>query len=377
MTSAALAAAQAAVDAELFSDAGLLDEQHRLVAAKVKALMVGYDARWSGQEWVATAVEQTVVLPVVNPDSGRVSRTWRHAGKFDGIVEGYGKRCLLEHKSCSEEIADPSSTYWRRLAIDAQLDGYTLKAWQSGVRLDGTLYDVIRKPQIRPKRLAVKERQQIILSGSYCGHAADDASLAELSAGGEQETVELYGLRLATEVTAEPERYFQRRTIPRLDSDVLEYATELWQIGKEIQRSQLHGLHFRNSASCVTYGSPCEFLGLCSGVETLEGNDRWDTRDVVHEELEGLTGDGRDVLTHSRIKCFQACRRKHHFRYELGLRRRDEEEREALYLGRVLHLALEAWWRTNATAAQPHEGETDAANGSSCPATAAGQHAGA
>lgn len=369
----ALRAAFQAIDAAIPADAA---DAQLLIATKCKALMVGYEARWSGQEWRPLALEQVVVLPIVNPETGRISRTWRHAGKSDGIVTGYGKTALIEHKSTSEEIADPSAVYWRRLAIDGQVSQYVLQAWQSGVRLDATLYDVIRKPAIRPKRVAAAERMQVSLTRRYYGEEVSDGAVEALLRD-EAEDFELYGLRLANDVLADPNRYYQRRTVPRLDSDIAEYAGELWEIGQEIRRAERDGLHFRNPASCVAYGSPCEYLGICSGVETFELNDRWERREAVHEELgNGIDGDHRGVLTHSRIKCFQACRRKHFYRYTEGIRRRDDDEREALYFGRVLHLALEAWWREQSTAAsEPQEGEQHVEHGNGCAANEAAQRA--
>lgn len=372
MSTAAFKAALAAIDEAIPESAS---ESQRLIATKCKALMVGYDARWGDQEWTAIAVEQVVVLPIVNPETERTSRTWRQAGKFDGIVTGYGHTALLEHKTASEEIADPAAPYWRRLTIDSQLSQYVLQAWQSGVRLDSTLYDVIRKPSIRPKLIAKAERKQVVATGLYCGQEVPAESLQRLADGAEQEDLVLYGLRLASEAVADPLRYFQRRRVPRLDSELVEYAGELWEIGKEIQRAQLHGLHFRNPASCMQYGTPCEYLGICSGVEEPEG-EKWERHDCLHEELDESVGDGHDVLTHSRIKCFQTCRRKHYFRYVEGLRRRDDDEREALYFGRVLHLALEAWWKAQSTAATPQaEGEQHAERGTGCAVTEAAQHA--
>jgi len=53
---------------------------------------------------------------------------------------------------------------------------------------------------------------------------------------------------------------------------------------------------------------------------------------------------GTDVLTNSRIRCFQTCRQKHYFQYELGIEKVDEEEREALFFGTVMHSALEQFF---------------------------------
>lgn len=336
---------EAAIHAVDRATTGIAMPAQAIAAAKVKGLMVGYDARWSDAEWELDGEPERVVrLPIVNPETGRTSRTFTQAGKFDGVVSGYGKRVLLEHKSTSDDVTDPNAVYWRRLAIDSQVSKYVLQAWQSGEHLDGTLYDVVRKPTIRPKQLTKDALAEITMRGQYCGMAVPAPAIDAVAAGLREESPELYCLRLARETMADPERYYQRRMIPRLDDEVLEYATELWTIADEIRLARLSGRHFRNSAACLEYGRPCEYLGLCSGHDEPT-SDNWRRAEEVHEELPpvGIEG-GRDVITHSRTRCFQTCRRKHHLRYNLGLRRVHEDEPEALYLGTLLHVALAAWW---------------------------------
>jgi hypothetical protein len=315
-------------------------EADLVLHVKVRALMIGYDARWRGSEWEALSVEETVVLPVVNPETGRISRTWRQGGKFDGRIEGYGSRLLLEHKTTSDAIDDPDAVYWRRLDIDSQVSKYMLQAWQNeGDKLDGCLYDVIRKPGIRPKKLTKAEISEIE-SGTYLGMPVEAIEAGAI----DRETPDLYEIRLVREVTSDPSRYYQRRTIYRTDDEVVEYAQELWTIGKEIQRARLHDLVFRNTGACFQFSRACPYLGLCSGHDEV-ASDRWERVANVHPELDGLDGDGRDVLTNSRIKTFQTCRRRHHYQYEVGIRRPDDEDAEALRLGSLMHLALEAWWK--------------------------------
>jgi hypothetical protein len=341
-----------------------------VIAAKVKGLMVGYDARWNGAEWALVGdAEHVVRLPIVNPETGRTSRTFDQAGKFDGIAAGYGKTVLLEHKSTSDDIADPDAPYWRRLAIDSQVSKYMLQSWQEGLKLDGCLYDVIRKPGIRPKRLTKADLAEISAKGTYCGFQVEYGEYELVLRGQGDETPYLYFLRLSAETMAEPERYFQRRMVPRLDSEVAEYATELWQIADEIRMARINRRHFRNSEACIAYGRPCEFLGICSGHDTPD-SDKWTRATEVHGELPGI-GDGRDTLTNSRIKTFQTCRRKHELRYEIGLRRVNEDEAEALYLGTALHEALAAWWTAH------NEGETNDGPRNDSPASEAGEPVGA
>lgn len=314
-----------------------------VIGAKVKGLMVGYDARWAGGGWSPVGeLERVVRLPIVNPETGRTSRTFDQAGKFDGVVTGNGRTVLLEHKSTSDDIGDPDAPYWRRLAIDSQVSKYMLQSWQEGLKLDGCLYDVIRKPGIRPKALTKAQVAEIASAKTYSGFGVPEEEAARVMAGEHEESPYLYFLRLAAETIAEPAKYFQRRMIPRLDSDVAEYAGELWAIADEIRLARINGRHYRNSEACMTWGRPCEYLGLCSGIDSPD-SDKWTRAESVHEELPGV-GDGRDTLTNSRIKTFQTCRRKHFHRYEEGLRRSNEDEAEALYLGTALHEALAAWW---------------------------------
>lgn len=341
----ALEAACRVVDAALGDTP---DEMAMLAHAKVRGLMVGYDARWSGADWSLVSKEETIIQPIVNPATSRTSRTFRQGGKHDGHIAGFGKRLLLEHKTCSEDIADPNATYWSRLTIDSQLSTYMLQSWQAGERLDGVLYDVIRKPEIRPKKLTKDQVREIDHVGTYMGFVVPERYRALAKAGNlERETYALYELRVARACLDDPARYFQRRDISRLDQELLEHAYETWEIADEIRRARLSDrLPYRNSNACMNYGRPCAFLGLCSGHDTPD-SDRWTREEQVHPELDGLEGDTRDILTNSRMKTFQTCRRQHHFKYELGLRRVDETEGEALYLGTVMHQALEAWWSHN------------------------------
>ncbi len=314
-----------------------------LLSAKARALMRGYDARWSGNEWSRISEEEMFQLPIINPETGAASRTFTHAGKYDGIILSHRDReWLLEHKTCSEDIEDPAASYWKRLQIDSQVSGYVLSNWQLGRKLEGTLYDVIRKPGIRPKKIPKAEQAVIVQHGKY--HEFDvphDLRMA-VSGGQDSECPRLFEMRLARECIDEPLRYFQRRPIPRLDDDLLEYAGELWDVAQTIMDARRTERHYRNSAACVTFNSPCEYLSICSGFDSSD-SDRWRKSKQVHDELD-LQNDGRSVLTNSRIKCFQTCRRKHYLRYELGIRRVDTEEREALVFGALLHQGLAAWW---------------------------------
>lgn len=308
-----------------------------------KAQLIGYHEQWQAVEWEPILVEYQYHLPVVNPETSRSSKIWTQAGRIDGLVQSADETYLLEHKTTSEDIESADSSYWQRLTIDSQVNKYMLAMWQESYDLAGTLYDVIRKPGIRPKTIPEAARRTIASLKTYCGVEVPDDIVQSVISGQTQECPRLYGLRLLADIHEQPGKYYQRRIVPRLDHDLLEFAGELWGVCDEINRVRRSGLNVRNSGACMTWGRPCEYLGICSGHDDISSQN-WVSRKNVHAELGGIE-DGRQVMTHSRLQCYHTCRRKHYYRYELGITKVVEEEVETLLYGHLLHVGLEQWWR--------------------------------
>jgi hypothetical protein len=342
--SAALANAIASINATTANG----DETVQLIAAKCRALMVGYDSRFSSAGYMPIEVEQTTVVPMLNPATGRQSRLFNLAGKLDVLARYNGQVVLIDHKTTSLDIQDPAAPYWRQLAVEGQASHYALLKWIAGTKVDACVWDVMRKPQTSPKKLSKAEVRAAVAHQEYFGRRLSEAAIADVSVS-ERETAEMYEARLVRDCTMErPEWFFQRRPVPRLDADILEYAADLWQHAQDIaacRKASKVRWPPANSGACMLYGSPCKFLGICSKYDSPE-SDKWRRKANVHNELPELDGDGRDVLTNSRLRCFQTCKRKHFFQYELGIERVDEEEREALLFGTIWHEGLRAWWET-------------------------------
>lgn len=322
------------------------DPNKAILAATARGLMIGYDARWSNAHWVSISEEQEFHLPIINPDTGCRSRTFTYAGKTDGIAEFNGKRFVREAKTTSEDIEDPNASYWRRLEIDAQISSYSLAQWQEGNKVEGTLYDVIRKPGIRPKQVTKDAQKDLRNLGIYCG-----AEIAEESRGLTEENGELYEARLAALCLQEPGKYFARKAVYRTDSQILDYAQELWMIADEIRQAKASSRFYKNAGACMQWNRPCQYLGLCSGHDDIN-SDKWTRKEKFHTELPLLDGDGRSVLTHSSTSCFKTCHKKYELTYLTGLERADREEEESLYFGSLIHHALEAWWACQHTSTE-------------------------
>lgn len=319
------------------------DEALRIACAR--GLMVGYHHHWNHEEWTVRSIEQEFHVPIFNPASGRRSPLYTHAGKFDGIVSRNGDY-LLEHKTCREDIG-PGSPYWTRLAIDTQISGYLLASWYLGRKLEGVLYDVIRKPEIRPKCLGLKDAAMVRMSGRYHTAPLSPASYQQFSLSEDsRETPEMFETRLVQDTLDRPDWYFGRQVVRRLDQELLMYAQELWRTTRDLHVASSSGDVRRNDKACFAFQRPCEYLGLCAGHDH-PARANWRQLPTLHPELED-PACGPSTLTHSRLSTFATCRRKHFYRYGLAITRWDTPE--PLAFGSLLHEALAAWWRTEPAA---------------------------
>lgn len=339
----ALDAALAAVDAAIPAAA---DESSQVVVAKCRGLIRGYDARWKNSGYVTLCAERILFAPLVNPETSAKSRTFDVGGKLDVIATYEGRNVLIDHKTSSQDIADPDSPYWRQLVVEGQPSHYGILGWANGCKFESTIWDVIRRPSISPKKLTKAEIASVVSTGRYFGDAVDDATCLLFSQSAtDRETLSMYESRLAHDCTHErPDWYFQRRPIPRVDHELIEYAGQLWDISQDIISTRQHNRHHKNSGACMLYGTPCKYLGICSGHDTPDSGN-WREKSHTHAELKLSDAEsGREVLTNSRVRCFQTCKRKHYYEYECCIEQVDEEEREVLFFGTTIHLALESWW---------------------------------
>jgi len=270
---------------------------------KVIRLLAAHVWRWSEDRFEVVATEQAFILPLANPDTGASSRTFKVAGKIDRIVKlPDGRLAVQEYKTCGVDIT-PGSDYWMRLRIDQQISMYMLAARRLGHDVQTVIYDVTRKPATRPHTIPAPDADgvKIVLDADnervknangkwkQSASAADGHRLVTRN-----ESPREYGDRLTADIGDRPEYYFQRQEIPRLDADLAEFESELWQIGQMIRDAQRHGRHFRNTSACL---SPyrCEYFTICSESATpdpatgVPAGYAIDTN--VHPELE-IDDDG-------------------------------------------------------------------------------------
>lgn len=245
------------------------------------ALVNGYAWRWSAPMTVV-ASEQSWNLRLLNPETNSPSTVFDIAGKMDGIIKMEdGRLAVLEHKTCSEDIG-LESDYWRRLQLDHQITLYVYAARQLGHAVATVLYDVIRKPTIKPNAVAVcddlgakivlgpdgqrvrTERGQWRQSGdSAKGYVVQTRAMLP----------DEWSKKLTTDIGERYDFYFCRREIPRLDTDIEECISELWDTQKII-RDAMNQNRWYKTVSKNTCDF-CPYWGLCSS--------RYDPSDTLPE----------------------------------------------------------------------------------------------
>lgn len=236
----------------------------------VECLVAGYVWRWQDFKFEVLQSEQAFNIPLRNPSTNRSSTIWQLAGKIDGIIKIDNRNLILEHKFISDDIS-PDSDYWRRLQIDTQITIYTHAARELGYEPESVLYDVIRKPTIKPSAVPVlddngdkvvlgEDGKRVMTAQGKPRQSGDKAKGYVLQT--RSMFVEEWSQKLQCDIELRPDWYYQRQEIARLDDDIAEMKVENWEIQKAIREAQKTNAHFKtvNLGSC----SYCSYFGLCS-----------------------------------------------------------------------------------------------------------------
>lgn len=227
--------------------------------ARAEAMLAGYHAFWVDEGFEALEVEKEFRLPLLNPETGAASRTWRLVGKVDAIVRGPdGRVWVLEHKTTSED-ASPGSPYRQRLALDGQVSQYVEGAAALGFDIAGVLYDVLVKPALKPLQATPVDARRYTKADTLYASQRD-----------RDETVDEYRERLVDAVLEAPHRYFARVEVVRLDSERDEYRWDVWQLAEQMRASARTGRAPRNPDACFRYGTACAFWPVCSSGASLD-----------------------------------------------------------------------------------------------------------
>jgi hypothetical protein len=245
----------------------------------VLCLISGWSWRWGDRGGMSVIVsESQFQIPLRNQATGAPTPNFDMAGKCDGIVwVGEDRQAVLEHKTVSEDLGE-GSDYWQRLQMDSQISLYVYAARENGHQVHGVLYDVIRKPTIRPESVPLVDKDgfKIVLDSAgnrvmtkdgkkprETGSTADGYVLQTRPM-----TAEEWGEKLTADIAARPDFYYARREIARLESEIQEAMDELWDLQKNLAEAKLRGRWYRTvSRDTCPF---CPFFSVCSGKVDVE-----------------------------------------------------------------------------------------------------------
>lgn len=256
-----------------------LDNPHDL--ALVAAMFHGHREQWESDHLEPVATELTFDLPILNPETGAPTPIWRVAGVIDRIVRlPDGRTALMEYKTTSRDFS-PGADYWLALHLDQQLSIYVIAARALGYPIDTVLYDVTRRPGLRPLTATPEAARKYTKEGRLYANQRDT-----------DETPEEFAARVAADIVERPDHYFARIEIARLEQDLEDCRRELWIQQLSIRAAQRADHWYRNPGAC--FGTiPCSYLSICGNRDLVEHTPTGFKRlDDVHPELAGMTSGG-------------------------------------------------------------------------------------
>lgn len=201
-------------------------DEFELARTTVRAMLTGYFRHFDPLPNYRP--EQKFDLPIINPATKRPSRTFRLAGRVDGLCTIDGQEFLVEYKTVSQ--LGPAQI--ELLPMDAQITTYIYALQRSlGIRIAGVVYRFLRKPSIRQRQ---------------------------------GETGAQFRERLTNDYLERPDWYFREELVYRSQDDLARYEQELWDLTQDMLHARRHGLYYRNPARCYDYGG-CDYIPLCRG----------------------------------------------------------------------------------------------------------------
>lgn len=249
---------------------------------KAEILMAAYDTRWAPtmEDWevLGSEVEFIATIP------GR--KRLRVAGKLDKLLRrrSTGRIWFGEHKTSGADLS-AGSTYWQRLRMDPQVSIYFEGCRELGHEPEGCLYDVIERPGQKLLKATPAELRKYTKPTK-----SDPVSRLYKNQREADETLDEFRARVGALIAEAPETYFGRAEIVRLETEIEESQRDVEETALQIRAGSQTGVAPRNPGACFLYGRTCEFLGPCSGVESLDDDTKFRRTEKQHEELSAKAG---------------------------------------------------------------------------------------
>lgn len=225
-----------------------------------EVMLIGYDVRWG---LVHDGVDREGPIDTVYVESGfSLQRHVEHPYRLVGFIDAVGRVAgrepfVVEHKTSSEDI-EPGSDYFAKLTIDHQLSIYAIASKSLGLEPSRLMYDVLKIPGCEPyKATPVEKRKYRKTDGKLHANQREH-----------DESPDAYRERLLEKIGEDPESYFERCEVVRLEHELERALHDVDALAADLMRTQPGEKQPQNPASCKRYGSRCPYWGLCLGTES-------------------------------------------------------------------------------------------------------------
>jgi hypothetical protein len=258
--------------------------------AKLAYAFIAYAWYWANEALETLETEIRFDLPVYHPKTGK-ELSMRLVGMIDRVVRkiSTGRKLVMEYKTTSQDIA-PSAPFWEKLRLDGQVSTYAYASAELSWGIDGTYYDMYRKPATNPRLLTQAETKKFMKEGEWngavyevkaeyqgTGHEDDtllavrvNGAVVELKIGAKpgafqiRETPDMYGARLLKAIYADPEKYFQRKEVVRTAKEIRAFRTELSNICSNMEHMMENDTYFCNDGPCTPSAKGgCAYPEVC------------------------------------------------------------------------------------------------------------------
>lgn len=180
---------------------------------------------------------------------------------MQGEIDAIAGDTAIEWKTTSHDIS-PGSSYWQRvLLIDAQVSVYLAALRERGITK--LVYDVLRKPDLERQKATPEDKRQYTKPTKKNPEPRLYANQRE-----RDESPDEFSTRVLEAIAEDPERYYQRAPIVRLEADHADFVRDV----KGTVRLMQAGVAPRNPGACFQFRR-CEYFDVCTGQVRIDDDN--------------------------------------------------------------------------------------------------------
>ena len=143
-----------------------------------------------------------------------------------------------------------------------------------------------RTSLVKPAKTQLEHRPKLKASSCWCriSRSRKDAKTASHRA-----SIQTYGssLRIREAIAENPDAYYQRGKVVRLESELQDARFDVWTTAKQVHEATRNSRHVRNTSACEKFGSQCQYFEVCAGEADINDPHKFADRESKHSELDG------------------------------------------------------------------------------------------